>query len=71
MLPTDPVPNPLAFSTPDLGPQGKVFYAAATYTLLVLVYAANNLPYSAGRVVDKADDDEFVLLEVSDFLAAK
>ena len=37
----------LAFSTPDLGPQGKVFYAAATYTLLVLVYAANNLPYSA------------------------
>src|SRR5690606_32708349 len=37
----------LAFTTPDLGPQGKVFYAAATYTLLVLVYAANNLPYSA------------------------
>src|SRR5690606_31288084 len=36
----------LAFTTPDLGPQGKVFYAAATYTLLVLVYAANNLPYS-------------------------
>lgn len=37
----------LAFSTPDLGPQGKVFYAATTYTLLVLVYAANNLPYAA------------------------
>ncbi|WP_374012565.1 MFS transporter [Pseudoxanthomonas koreensis] len=37
----------LAFSTPDLGPQGKVFYAAATYTLLLLVYAANNLPYAA------------------------
>lgn len=37
----------LAFSTPDLGQQGKIFYAAATYTLLVLVYAANNLPYSA------------------------
>ena len=37
----------LAFTTPDLGPQGKVFYAAATYTLLVLVYAANNLPYAA------------------------
>ena len=37
----------LAFSTPDLGPQGKVIYAAGTYTLLVLVYAANNLPYSA------------------------
>lgn len=37
----------LAFSTPDLGAQGKVAYAFVTYTLLVLVYAANNLPYSA------------------------
>ena len=37
----------LAFSTPDLGENGKVFYALATYTLLVAVYAANNLPYSA------------------------
>jgi Na+/melibiose symporter-like transporter len=37
----------LAFSTPDLGPDGKVIYAATTYTLLVMVYAANNLPYAA------------------------
>jgi Na+/melibiose symporter-like transporter len=37
----------LAFTTPDLGPQGKTLYALITYTLLVLVYAANNLPYSA------------------------
>lgn len=37
----------LAFSTPDLGEGGKVFYALVTYTLLLLVYAANNLPYSA------------------------
>lgn len=37
----------LAFSTPDLGERGKVFYALGTYTLLVLIYAANNLPYSA------------------------
>src|SRR5690606_38134142 len=37
----------LAFTTPDLGPQGKVVYALVTYTLLVLVYAANNLPYAA------------------------
>jgi glycoside/pentoside/hexuronide:cation symporter, GPH family len=37
----------MAFSTPDLGERGKVIYAATTYTLLVLVYAANNLPYSA------------------------
>jgi len=37
----------LAFSTPDLGERGKVLYALGTYTLLVLIYAANNLPYSA------------------------
>jgi len=37
----------LAFSTPDLAPRAKVVYALATYGLLMLVYAANNLPYSA------------------------
>ncbi|KAA3602556.1 MFS transporter [Stenotrophomonas maltophilia] len=37
----------LAFSTPDLGERGKVVYALTTYALLVCVYAANNLPYSA------------------------
>jgi Na+/melibiose symporter-like transporter len=37
----------LAFSTPDLGPQGKVFYALLTYILLVIIYTANNLPYAA------------------------
>jgi len=37
----------LAFSTPDLAPHGKVIYALITYTLLVAVYVANNLPYGA------------------------
>lgn len=37
----------LAFSTPELGERGKVVYALGTYSLLVLMYAANNLPYSA------------------------
>ena len=37
----------LAFSTPDFSERGKIVYALATYSLLVLVYAANNLPYSA------------------------
>jgi glycoside/pentoside/hexuronide:cation symporter, GPH family len=37
----------LAFSTPDFSYKGKVIYAVATYTLLLLLYAANNLPYSA------------------------
>jgi glycoside/pentoside/hexuronide:cation symporter, GPH family len=37
----------LAFSTPHFAYKGKLIYAAATYTLLLLLYAANNLPYSA------------------------
>ena len=37
----------LAFSTPNFDYTGKVVYAAITYTLLLLLYAANNLPYAA------------------------
>jgi glycoside/pentoside/hexuronide:cation symporter, GPH family len=37
----------LAFTTPDFSYKGKVIYALITYTFLLLLYAANNLPYSA------------------------
>jgi glycoside/pentoside/hexuronide:cation symporter, GPH family len=37
----------LTFSTPDLGAHGKIIYAMLTYMFLVIVYSANNLPYSA------------------------
>jgi Na+/melibiose symporter-like transporter len=37
----------LAFSTPNFSYQGKLIYAVITYTLLLLFYAGNNLPYSA------------------------
>lgn len=37
----------LAFSTPDFSYKGKLIYAVVTYTFLLLLYAANNLPYSA------------------------
>ena len=37
----------LAFSTPHFVYKGKMIYAVVTYTLLLLLYAANNLPYSA------------------------
>ena len=37
----------LAFSTPSLSGSAKVTYAMVTYTLLVRMYVANNLPYSA------------------------
>lgn len=37
----------LAFTTPQFAYQGKLIYAAITYTMLLLLYASSNLPYSA------------------------
>ncbi len=37
----------LAFSTPAFSPSGKLLYAYITFTLLMAVYSANNVPYSA------------------------
>ncbi len=37
----------LAFSTPEFSYKGKLIYAAVTYSLLLLLYASSNLPYSA------------------------
>jgi GPH family glycoside/pentoside/hexuronide:cation symporter len=37
----------LAFFTPDMQQTGKVVWAFVTYILLMLVYSANNVPYSA------------------------
>lgn len=37
----------------------------------IIVGDDNNLPFSAGRAIDRADDNEFVLLEVGELLKAK
>ncbi|MGA1977265.1 MAG: MFS transporter [Bacteroidales bacterium] len=37
----------LAFTTPHFGASGKIIYAYITYILLLSVYSANNIPYSA------------------------
>ncbi|MCI9845443.1 MFS transporter [Flavobacterium pectinovorum] len=37
----------LSFLTPDFGLRGKITYTLLTYIFLVLLYAANNLPYVA------------------------
>jgi sugar (glycoside-pentoside-hexuronide) transporter len=37
----------LAFVTPDFSTTGKLVYAYITYIVLMMVYSANNLPYSA------------------------
>ncbi len=37
----------LAFTTPDFGGTAKIIYAYVTYILMMSVYSANNVPYSA------------------------
>jgi GPH family glycoside/pentoside/hexuronide:cation symporter len=37
----------LTFTTPDLGPTGKLIYAYITYTLMMMAYTAINVPYGA------------------------
>jgi len=47
-----------AFSTPDFSYKGKMIYAAITYSVLLLLYAANNLPYAALSGVITGDMSE-------------
>ncbi len=66
----------LAFSTPDFSEQGKIIYAVVTYTLLLFLYAANNLPYAALSGVITGDMKErnsvsayrFVAVMVAQFI---
>jgi len=60
----------LAFSTPDVGHFGKLLYAYATYLGLMLVYSANNLPYSALSGVMTGDISERTSLSSYRFFLA-
>jgi GPH family glycoside/pentoside/hexuronide:cation symporter len=48
----------LTFTTPNLSPGGKIFYAYTTYILLRLIYTVNNVPYAALTGVITGDPDE-------------
>lgn len=48
----------LAFTTPDLGENGKLVYAYVTYALLMTAYTAINIPYSALGGVISSDTTE-------------
>jgi len=48
----------LVYVVPDVGPQGKVIYAYVTYVLLMILYSANNTPYSALMGVMTPDTSE-------------
>lgn len=59
----------LAFSTPDFDYKGKVIYAVVTYTLLLMLYAANNLPYAALSGVITGDMGERNSISAYRFIA--
>jgi len=48
----------LTFLTPHFGPAGKLAYAYVTYTLVMLVYTAINIPYGALLGVITPNSDE-------------
>lgn len=48
----------LLFTSPNLGPDGKIIYAYATYLLFFIIYTANNIPYGALMAVMTSDDKE-------------
>jgi len=60
----------LTFVTPDLTPAGKLIYAYATYIVLMAVYSANNLPYSALSGVMTGDLGERTSLSSYRFVCA-
>ncbi len=48
----------LLFTTPNLGPTGKIIYAYATYLTFFIIYTANNIPYGALMAVMTGDNKE-------------
>jgi glycoside/pentoside/hexuronide:cation symporter, GPH family len=60
----------LTFTTPDFTPQGKLIYAYITYTLMMMVYTAINIPYSALMGVVTPNSLERTSLSSYRFVAA-
>jgi glycoside/pentoside/hexuronide:cation symporter, GPH family len=60
----------VAFLTPDFSPGGKLVYAYVTYIVLMMVYSANNLPYSALSGVLTGDIGERTSLSSYRFVCA-
>ena len=60
----------LTFTTPPFDAQGKLVYAYVTYIVLMMVYSANNLPYSALSGVITGDLAERTSLSAYRFVSA-
>jgi glycoside/pentoside/hexuronide:cation symporter, GPH family len=60
----------LTFTTPNFSETGKIFYAGATYVLLMTAYALVNLPYSSLAAVMSSDTYERAGLNTYRFICA-
>ncbi|MEP8705374.1 glycoside-pentoside-hexuronide (GPH):cation symporter [Enterobacter roggenkampii] len=60
----------LAYTTPDLSLNGKMVYAAITYTLLTLLYTVVNIPYCALGGVITSDPTQRISLQSWRFVLA-
>ncbi len=60
----------LAFTTPHYGATGRLIYAYATYTLLMMAYSIVNVPYSALMGVMTPDSNERTVLSSFRFFGA-
>jgi Na+/melibiose symporter-like transporter len=60
----------LVFLAPHFGPMGKLIYAYMTYTLVMILYSANNTPYSALMGVMTPDASERSSVASYRFVAA-
>jgi len=60
----------LTFTTFDLGPTGKLVYAYVTYTLLMMIYTAINVPYGALMGVMTARSEERTILATFRFIGS-
>ncbi|RNC83903.1 MAG: MFS transporter [Balneola sp.] len=58
------------FFTPDLGDTGKIVYAYITYTLMMILYTAINVPYSALMGVITPSSEERTVVSSYRFVAA-
>ena len=60
----------LTFTTPDFSPSGKLVYAYITYSLMMMVYTAVNVPYSSLMGVMTNDPGERTTLASYRFIGA-
>lgn len=60
----------LTFTTPNLGMTGKIIYAYATYSLMMIIYSMINVPYASLMGVMTSDGKERTTLATFRFIFA-